>query len=92
MKIINSLIKTPAAHPLPALLVHDLRTPLSQIIGYSELMIEQAEEGSCPEMLPHLEKIRTAGYRLLELMDTNFQAIPTPGIEELTALLKVSAT
>ena len=90
MKIIPSMIKVPAAHPLPAILVHDLRTPLSQIIWYSEMLIEQAEDGGSQEMVPHLEKIRTAGYRLLELMDNNFEAIPTPEIQELAAILKVS--
>ena len=90
MKIIPALIRTSPVHPLPAILIHDLRTPLSQIIGYAEMMIEQAEDGHSSEMVSHLEKIRSAGYRLLELIDNNFQAIPTPEIEELAAILKAN--
>ena len=33
-----------ARHALPPRLIHDLRTPLNQIIGYSEMLIEQAQE------------------------------------------------
>jgi signal transduction histidine kinase len=88
MKVIPPMIRSSPTHPLPAILIHDLRTPLSQIIGYSEMMIEQAEDGHCTELVPHLEKIRTAGYRLLELMDNNFRAISTLEIEALAAILK----
>jgi signal transduction histidine kinase len=91
MKIIPSMVRTPATHPLPAILIHDLRTPLSQIIGYSEMMIEQAEDSGSGDIVAHLEKIRSAGYRLLELMDNNFLAVATPEIEGLAALLKTAA-
>lgn len=44
---------------------HDLRTPLNGIIGYSEMLLEDAEEGtlSCG---PQLEKVLRAGQELLE--------------------------
>jgi K+-sensing histidine kinase KdpD len=65
-------------HALPPDLIHDLRTPLNQIIGYSELLIEQAEDAGQEESIPQLRKIRAAGYRLLELMNENFlSASPT---------------
>ena len=43
---------------------HDLRTPLNGIIGYSEMLLEDAEDGnlSCG---PQLEKVRRAGQELL---------------------------
>jgi signal transduction histidine kinase len=88
VKILQPVIRTTGTHPLPALLIHDMRTPLSQIIGYSEMMIEQAEDGSAEDMVQHLEKIRAAGYRLLEIMNNNFTPIATPAIEEIAAILK----
>jgi len=52
-------------------LLHDLRTPLNQIIGYSQMLSEEAvleREGFTGD----LEKIRDAGYRMLTLIDENF--------------------
>jgi two-component system, sensor histidine kinase and response regulator len=48
---------------------HELRTPLNQIIGYSELLIEDAEERGRDDMVPDLEKIRTAGKNLLGMVN-----------------------
>ena len=54
-------------------LVHDLRTPLGHILGYSELLIEQMQEAGHEEFIPYLEKIRKAGHELLDLMTDNFK-------------------
>ncbi|HEX6909196.1 MAG TPA: histidine kinase dimerization/phospho-acceptor domain-containing protein [Longimicrobium sp.] len=62
-------------HPLPAALVHDLRTPLTQIIGYTEMLMEQAHEDGNDGYVPDLQKVRAAGYRLLALLDENFQSV-----------------
>ena len=64
----------PLRHPLPAQLLHDLRTPLNQIIGYSEMLMEQAEETGQVACVPHLAKVRAAGYHLLALMNDNLRA------------------
>ena len=48
---------------------HELRTPLNAIIGYSELLKEDAEDQELEEFVPDLEKIRTAGKHLLELIN-----------------------
>ena len=61
-------------HMLPRNLLHDLRTPLGHILGYSELLIEQMEAAGHPEFIPHLEKIRKAGRELVVMMTENFQA------------------
>lgn len=61
-------------HQLPPDLLHDLRTPLGHILGYSELLIEQMQSSGHPEFIPYLEKIRTAGRELLEMMTDNFQS------------------
>jgi signal transduction histidine kinase len=61
-------------HQLPSGLLHDLRTPLGHILGYSELLVEQMREGGHEEYIPFLEKITRAGHQLLELMTDNFQS------------------
>nr|WP_255603127.1 ammonium transporter [Oscillochloris sp. ZM17-4] len=48
---------------------HELRTPLNAIIGYSEMLREEAEETGSEDLVPDLEKIRTAGKHLLELIN-----------------------
>jgi signal transduction histidine kinase len=65
-------------HMLPPDLLHDLRTPLGHILGYSELLIEQMKDAGHEEFIPHLEKIRTAGHQLLEMMKDNFSASKDP--------------
>ncbi|MCC3465527.1 MAG: PAS domain-containing protein [Microcoleus sp. PH2017_06_SFM_O_A] len=48
---------------------HELRTPLNAIIGYSDLLVEDAEEVGNLEVVSDLDKIRTAGKHLLQLID-----------------------
>jgi phosphoserine phosphatase RsbU/P len=69
-------ITDPAGHALPAGLIHDLRTPLNQIIGYSEMLIEQAQEQGRDGFVPDLQKTHAAGKRLLALMDEHFRPMP----------------
>ena len=61
-------------HALPPVLLHDLRTPLGQIIGYAELLAERAAETGDERFAPDLEKISAAGYRILALLDESFTA------------------
>ena len=49
---------------------HDLRTPINQIIGYSELLIEEAADaGHEDDYGPDLQKIRGAAKTLLNLIN-----------------------
>ena len=64
------------AHALPAQLIHDLRTPLGQIIGYSEMVMERAQEAGHDAYAADLEKVHAASYRLLALLDQHFHAAP----------------
>ncbi|MBD1826621.1 PAS domain-containing protein [Microcoleus vaginatus GB1-A2] len=48
---------------------HELRTPLNAIIGYSDMLVEDAEEFGNLEIVSDLDKIRTAGKHLLRLID-----------------------
>ncbi len=48
---------------------HELRTPLNAIIGYSEMLAEEAEADGLDTMIQDLNKIRSAGKHLLELIN-----------------------
>lgn len=48
---------------------HELRTPLNAIIGYSELLAEEAEDDGNEAIIPDLDKIRSAGTHLLEMIN-----------------------
>ncbi len=48
---------------------HELRTPMNAIIGYSEMMIEDAADLKPEEFVPDLEKVRAAGKHLLSLIN-----------------------
>lgn len=49
---------------------HELRTPLNAIIGYSEMLLEEAEDDGNESMASDLEKIRGAGHHLLALINS----------------------
>lgn len=48
---------------------HELRTPMNAIIGYSEMLLEDAQESAHEHYVPDLEKIRSAGKHLLSLIN-----------------------
>jgi sigma-B regulation protein RsbU (phosphoserine phosphatase) len=50
-------------------LSHELRTPVNHIVGYAELLEEQAEERHLTQLLPDLQKIVDAGHTWLGLME-----------------------
>jgi signal transduction histidine kinase len=70
-----------ARHALAPELIHELRTPLGQIIGYAELLVERAQEAGDQALVPDLRKIGAAGYRMLALVEDNFQGVPTPAAD-----------
>jgi sigma-B regulation protein RsbU (phosphoserine phosphatase) len=71
-------------HTFSSAFLHDIRTPLNQIIGYSELLAEQAEEEGQAGFVPDLQRIQTAGRQLLALL-TRGEAIVTPPAESVNA-------
>jgi len=48
---------------------HELRTPLNAIIGYSEMLEEDAEASGNAGFVADLQKIRSAGKHLLDLIN-----------------------
>jgi CheY-like chemotaxis protein len=59
----------PAQSPHSATLRHELLTPLSHIIGYSEMLLDEAREGQIEPFVADLQKIRAAGKKLLTLIN-----------------------
>tara|TARA_B100000886_G_scaffold202362_1_gene139755 strand:+ start:1364 stop:2728 length:1365 start_codon:yes stop_codon:yes gene_type:complete len=48
---------------------HELRTPLNAIIGYSEMLMEEAEDDELPDYIDDLRKIHSSGNHLLSLIN-----------------------
>ena len=48
---------------------HELRTPMNAIIGYSEMLMEEAEDLGQEDFIPDLKKIHSAGKHLLSLIN-----------------------
>jgi signal transduction histidine kinase len=48
---------------------HELRTPLNAVIGYSQILLEDAEDDGDSESVADLNKIHTAGQHLLKLVN-----------------------
>ncbi len=59
----------PIGHHLSPEFLHDLRTPLNHIIGYSEMLLGQAEEEGQTGFVPDLKKVQAAGQQLLALLN-----------------------
>jgi signal transduction histidine kinase len=49
---------------------HELRTPLNAIIGYSQMLIEDADAAADPQNVNDLDRIREAGLHLLRLVNS----------------------
>ncbi len=65
-------------------LQHEVRTPISQIIGYAELLEEELVDIGATELVADLHKIRSAAGRLLDLVDGKLQTEQDPGAPRLS--------
>ena len=54
---------------------HEVRTPLNQVIGYAEMLQEQAKELGHDSFASDLQKVHSAGRRLLDLIVQNLGSI-----------------
>ncbi len=70
-------------------LQHDLRTPLGQILGYSEMLHEELRDRALAELLPDLERIGSAATTLLGLVDGIFRS---EEVHEPASALETPAT
>src|SRR5262245_66500446 len=61
---------------------HTLRTPLNHIIGYSEMLLEEAGERSLEAFTADLQKIHKAGKQLLGFINEFFDS---PAMERAAA-------
>jgi len=57
------------ARAILAQMRHELRTPINAIMGYSELLLEDAAEPGREKFVPDLRKINDEGRRLLSLVN-----------------------
>jgi two-component system sensor histidine kinase/response regulator len=73
---VSVLENTPVTTGLPPQLLHDLRSPLNQIIGYAEILTEEADTQRRDGFAKDLQKIRAAGHRMLSLIEDHFTALP----------------
>ena len=76
MTKLDPLTSEAPLHVLPPGLIHDLLTPLNQILGYSEMLIEQAREQGQENLIPDLQKTHAAGKRLLALVQRQLFSFP----------------
>jgi signal transduction histidine kinase len=50
-------------------LVHDLRTPLTLVSGFSDLLVRRADDLPAPERAEYLRRIADAAREMRELLD-----------------------
>jgi adenylate cyclase len=68
----------------------DLRTPVTTVIGYAEMLIESAHENGDDALAADLERIRDSGRRLLEL-SSDIVAVATSATHTAPAVAEASA-
>jgi adenylate cyclase len=87
--VVNDLfdpIKSAAYKGNPELVHHEIRTPLNQIIGYAEMLQEEAQEQGADAFAADAGKILEAAHKLLQLVMENFGAVkPAGDIDENAA-------
>lgn len=64
--------------------LHELRTPLNHIIGYTDLLSDQAGEKGEVDLVSDLKKIHAAGHQLLTLLSSRvelqMEELPDPKV------------
>ncbi len=94
LTVINDLfdpVKSLAYKADPNLVHHEIRTPLNQIIGYGEMLQEEAREHGGQALVADIEKILTAARELLRLVVENF-ATPEMTLGQTEKSSSTSAT
>jgi signal transduction histidine kinase len=81
-----------AAADLFRTLRHELRTPINHIVGYAELLLDEAEDLGLMAVIDDLRKIHQAGTLLLSLVNDALAAdrlmSAGPDLDQLSAELR----
>ena len=56
---------------------HDLRTPINPILGYCELIVEEAGDAAPPALLAGIRELHAAGTQMLKLTNEVFSEQPS---------------
>jgi DNA-binding response OmpR family regulator len=62
---------------------HELRTPVNHIIGYSEMLRDEAEDLALSDFLPDLQQIRDGGGQLLGVIENLLNPSPVAAEADL---------
>ena len=65
----------------PAALRHELRTPLNQIIGYSEMLLEDARDAGRANLSAKVEQIHASSYEIVRRIQELLPSSAQPGPE-----------
>src|ERR1700730_3111273 len=65
---------------------HDLRTPLNQILGYTEMLLEDADENCLQEVKPALQEIHAGGRLLMDRIQSVLAGDDDNRFQQLKAL------
>ena len=76
-----------AESPVTRSLQHELRTPLNHIIGYCEMLTEEAQDCGFQSVLPDLEHIHKAGLALLSAVNELCDPVRLPVYQANPGLL-----
>src|SRR5438552_7389030 len=90
LRVVDDLCDPVADRKIDALSMHhEVRTPLNQVIGYAEMLQEQAKDLGHDSFASDLQKVHSAARRLLDLIVENFASIQvnsdTVGNEVITS-------
>src|SRR5476649_338552 len=67
---------------------HDLRTPVNHLLGYSQLLIEDAQESGAGEGTHHFEQVMFFGKEILKQIELSLPASNPEASEERLAKLQ----
>lgn len=65
----SALLANQAKSDFLAVVSHELRTPLTTIMGYADLLLGGMQDPLPPKSRTHIERVRTAAWHLLGLID-----------------------
>lgn len=73
-----------------AVMSHELRTPLNQILGYSELLLEESMDADAAQIRGDVTRIHLAGRNLLEILDNTLDLSNIEAGKEMLQLEEVA--